>query len=118
MNIAVETQGDRSIRPDQPLARDRPTGKRLENLVASHLLAEFQQADFLGEPPPQRFDWLFEHTLFCAIQPAQRDEYVGALLRWLKPAGNYLAVNYLIPDTDGPPFARSEYLSFRLTATP
>jgi len=24
--------------------------------------------------------------------------------RWLKPGGSYLAVNYLIPDKDGPPF--------------
>ena len=36
--------------------------------------------------------------------PRDRDDYAKAVLRWLKPAGNYLAVNYLIPDTDGPPF--------------
>ena len=42
--------------------------------------------------------------MFCAIQPAVRDRYVEAVLRWLKPGGQYLAVNYLIPDTDGPPF--------------
>jgi len=47
---------------------------------------------------------LFEHTLFCAIQPAERDLYVRAVRRWLKPGGHYLAVNYLIPDRDGPPF--------------
>ena len=50
------------------------------------------------------FDWIFEHTLFCAIQPRQRDDYVRAVTRWLKPGGSYLAVNYLIPDKDGPPF--------------
>lgn len=27
-----------------------------------------------------------------------------AVIRWLKPGGQYLAVNYLIPDTEGPPF--------------
>ena len=27
-----------------------------------------------------------------------------AVLRWLRPDGNYLAVNYLIADEDGPPF--------------
>ena len=68
------------------------------------LNAEFHLADFLGAAPAFRFDWIFEHTLFCAIQPSQRDEYVAAVLRWLKPGGQYLAVNYLIPDTDGPPF--------------
>jgi hypothetical protein len=66
--------------------------------------AEFYVGDFLHDPPPFRFDWIFEHTLFCAIQPAERVEYVRAVSRWLKPRGQYLAVNYLIPDKDGPPF--------------
>jgi SAM-dependent methyltransferase len=65
---------------------------------------QFQLADFLRDEPPQLFDWLFEHTLFCAINPGERDEYVRAILRWLKPGGDYLAVNYFIPDKDGPPF--------------
>ncbi len=68
------------------------------------LRINFLRGDFLRDEPIQQFDWIFEHTLFCAIQPAERDEYVQAVLRWLKPGGNYLAVNYLIPDTDGPPF--------------
>lgn len=75
-----------------------------EATVAAGLKAEFQIADFLTTPPPNRFDWVFEHTLFCAIQPAERDQYLKALLQWLKPGGHYLAVNYLIPDKDGPPF--------------
>jgi SAM-dependent methyltransferase len=75
-----------------------------EAASAAGLSAKFQVGDFLNDAPPQPFDWLFEHTLFCAIQPAQRDEYCQALLRWLKPGGLYLAVNYFIPDTEGPPF--------------
>jgi len=75
-----------------------------EKTKAAGLKAKFQLADFLHDEPPQKFDWLVEHTLFCAIQPDERDDYVRAALRWLKPGGNYLAVNYLIPDTDGPPF--------------
>lgn len=66
--------------------------------------AKIAQTNFLKDPPLDRFDWVFEHTLFCAIQPAQRQAYVAAVLRWLKPTGTYLAVNYLIPDHDGPPF--------------
>ncbi|MEO7299125.1 MAG: methyltransferase domain-containing protein [Verrucomicrobiota bacterium] len=66
--------------------------------------AKFVLGDFLVDEPPQLFDWIFEHTLFCAIDPQRRDDYVNAVLRWLKPGGNYLAVNYLIPDEDGPPF--------------
>ena len=68
------------------------------------LRAEFRLADFLRDEPPFSFDWIFEHTLFCAIDPAARESYVRAVSRWLKPGGQYLAVNYLIPDKDGPPF--------------
>jgi len=75
-----------------------------ERAEAAGLRAAFRQADFLRADPPFRFDWIFEHTLFCAIQPAERDLYRRAVIRWLQPGGNYLAVNYLIPDQDGPPF--------------
>jgi cyclopropane fatty-acyl-phospholipid synthase-like methyltransferase len=68
------------------------------------LSATYQVADFLKDVPPQRFDWLFEHTLYCAINPDQRGDYARAALRWLKDDGQFLAVHYLIPDEDGPPF--------------
>ena len=82
-----------------------PSGIQLaeKKTTQAGLDATFQLADFLHDDPPQKFDWLFEHTLFCAIQVKEREEYVRAVLRWLKPGGNYLAVNYLIPDVDGPP---------------
>ena len=75
-----------------------------ERTQAAGLQATFRLGDFLADTPFETFDWLFEHTCFCAIQPGQREAYVQAVLRWLKPGGHYLAVNYLIPDTDGPPF--------------
>jgi cyclopropane fatty-acyl-phospholipid synthase-like methyltransferase len=75
-----------------------------ERTRAAGLHAKFSLSDILHDSPPQQFDWIFEHTLFCAIQPDQREDYGRALLHWLKPDGNYLAVNYLIPDKDGPPF--------------
>lgn len=83
-----------------------PSGVRLsrEKTAAAGLRAEFIQGDFLTETPPRLFDWVFEHTLFCAIEPARRADYVAAVQRWLKPGGQYLAVNYLIPDKDGPPY--------------
>ena len=55
----------------------------------------FRLADFLRDEPPFQFDWLFEHTLFCAIQPAEWDFIAGGAAG--SPGGNYLAVNYLIP---------------------
>ncbi|MSU62027.1 MAG: methyltransferase domain-containing protein [Pedosphaera sp.] len=75
--------------------------ERIENSGCS---AQVSLGNFLTDNPPERFDWVFEHTLYCAIDPDQRDTYLQAVLRWLKPGGDYLAVNYLIPDTDGPPF--------------
>jgi SAM-dependent methyltransferase len=54
------------------------------------------------------FDWVFEHTCYCAINPARRDEYVAACARALRPGGQFLGIFYLDPaqplPTDGPPF--------------
>ena len=75
-----------------------------ERTAAAGLKADFRQGNFLEGEPFARFDWLFEHTLFCAIDPARRDDYVKAALRWLKPDGRYLAVHYMIRDENGPPF--------------
>ena len=93
-----------------------PTAVRLavEKTKPTGLNARFRQADFLRAMPPARFDWLFEHTLFCAIPPDRRDDYVRAVLRWLKPGGSYLAINYfVVDDDDGPPFptTREEQLA-------
>jgi len=54
-------------------------------------------------------DWVWEHTCFCAIDPAHRDEYVAAVASALKPGGHLLGVFYLDPYRDdhqpggGPP---------------
>jgi len=91
-----------------------PSAIRLaeEKTKVSGLKADFALVDFLHDEPPPQFDWLFEHTLFCAIQPEQRDDYVSAVRRWLKPGGNYLAVNYFLCEPDGPPWptTRAELL--------
>lgn len=51
-----------------------------------------------------RFDWVVEHTCFCAIPPARRADYVAAVSRMLKPGGALLAVFFLDPGVDeGPP---------------
>ena len=83
-----------------------PSAIRLaeEKTAAAGLSAQFILGDFLAHAVPGPYDWIFEHTLFCAIDPSRRSDYVTAVLRRLKSGGSYLAVNYLIPDTDGPPF--------------
>jgi len=52
------------------------------------------------------FDWVWEHTLFCAIAPAGRPLYVHGTASALKPGGRLLAIFYLNPDNDeeGPPY--------------
>jgi SAM-dependent methyltransferase len=90
-----------------------PSAIRLsrEKTAAAGLNATFTQFDFLHGEPPQKFDWLFEHTLFCAIKPEERPAYVSAVLNWLKPGGNYLAVNYFLCEPGPPwPTTREEQL--------
>lgn len=83
-----------------------PSAIRLceERTRAAGLTARFQAGNFLDDPATETFDWVFEHTLFCAINPSRRNDYVAAVQRRLKPGGNFLAVHYMIRDTEGPPF--------------
>lgn len=74
--------------------------------------------DFLNCPGMLKggFDWIFEHTCFCAIEPSRRRDYVKACIHCLRPGGRLLAVFYLEtgdPPDVGPPFAtdREEILS-------
>ena len=87
-----------------------PSAIRLaaEKTAAAGLRTSFRQSDFLKDAPEQTFDWLFEHTLYCAIDPSQRDEYVRAVERWLRPDGQFLAVHYMIRDKEGPPFGSQQ----------
>ncbi|MEM7602059.1 MAG: methyltransferase domain-containing protein [Verrucomicrobiota bacterium] len=43
------------------------------------------------------FDWVWEHTCFCAIEPEMRDLYVESVHRALKPSGQLLGVFYRDP---------------------
>lgn len=59
------------------------------------------------------FDWVFEHTCFCAIHPDDRPRYVRAVRRLLKPNGRFLGVFFLNPwdpgeKPDGPPFGTGQ----------
>ena len=69
--------------------------------------------DLFALSPAMRgsFDWVFEHTCFCAIDPERRGDYVSALASALRPGGRVLAVFYMNPDMDsresGPPFGTS-----------
>lgn len=52
------------------------------------------------------FDAIWEHTCFCAIEPATREQYARSAARALRPGGRLIGVFYLDPDhdEDGPPY--------------
>lgn len=70
----------------------------------------YEVADLFALPAHLRgkFDWVWEHTCFCAIDPSQRVAYVAAVAGALRPGGHLLGVFYLDPGNDhpdeGPPF--------------
>lgn len=51
----------------------------------------------LPEGMLEAFDWVFEHTCFCAIDPDLRDDYVRAVWTALKPGGQLLGIFYFDP---------------------
>jgi len=61
--------------------------------------------DFLAGVAPGPFDWIFEHTCFCAIEPVMRSAYARSAAEALAPEGCLLAIFYRDPDhVGGPPF--------------
>jgi methyl halide transferase len=74
---------------------------RIDGLRVTYRRGDFLKLDarYRG-----RFDWIFEHTCFCAIDPAWRDRYVLATATTLKRGGYLLGVFYNIQPKSGPPF--------------
>jgi methyl halide transferase len=72
--------------------------------------ASFLVGDFFRLPSEMTgsFDWLVEHTCFCAIEPEWRPDYVLAASSALRTGGKIFGIFYLNPHTEsGPPFAVS-----------
>lgn len=66
----------------------------------------YEQANLFDLPTSWagRFDWVVEHTCFCAIPPIRRSDYLQAITRVLKPGGHYLGIFYMNPAApQGPP---------------
>jgi len=55
--------------------------------------------EFVGE-----FDYVVEHTCFCAIAPSQREDYVKLVHSILKPQGELIALFWAHNRAGGPPF--------------
>jgi methyl halide transferase len=71
------------------------------------LSAEFLERDIFALVPEfgQRFDYVLEHTCFCAIDLALRPQYVELVSTLLRPAGKLLAIFFTHDRPGGPPFA-------------
>ncbi len=70
------------------------------------LSAQFLQRDIfeLGQEFTDRFDYVLEHTCFCAIDPAQRLAYVSLVQSILKPQGELIALFWAHTRPGGPPY--------------
>jgi hypothetical protein len=66
---------------------------------------EYLVADLFNLPSAlhSSFDWIVEHTCFCAIDPALRPAYAAAVAGALKPSGGLFGIFYLDPDRDRQP---------------
>jgi methyl halide transferase len=87
------------------------------NLAQARALnAQFLQRDIfdLAAEFPHGFDYVLEHTCFCAIDPTLRSSYVQLVKKLLRPQGQLIALFYTHQRLGGPPFGikPSEILDF------
>lgn len=76
-------------------------------------VAQFEQANIFeladpASPYANRFDYVLEHTCFCAILPQERAAYAQSATHLLKPGGYLIGVFWEHSATDGPPFSTSK----------
>ncbi len=78
---------------------------------ASQSNLQFMQADALKLPSSfdSQFDIVFEHTLYCAIDPEERNEIVRSWRRALTENGFLLGIFEVHSSRTGPPFGGSEW---------
>lgn len=81
--------------------------KNLSLPSGTNKAVSFIQGDFFQPPSDciESFDWLVEHTCFCAIEPRLRADYVHAAASVLQRDGKIFGIFYLNPEAEfGPPF--------------
>lgn len=71
---------------------------------------QFRKADIFtladpALPDASQFDYVLEHTCFCAILPERRIDYARTASNLLKPGGYLIGVFWEHGDKDGPPFS-------------
>lgn len=77
------------------------------------LKGKVHEADFFKfsrlESSLGAFDYVFEHTLFCALRPSQRKSLVSAWSRVLREEGALIGIFYMGLRREGPPFGVTEF---------
>jgi SAM-dependent methyltransferase len=90
-----------------------PSAVREAGLLGVSDGLSFQQGDLFNPPKDWlgKFDWIWEHTCFCAIDPMFRARYVESVHALLRHGGRLLATFFIEPALDpgeqGPPFGVS-----------
>jgi methyl halide transferase len=74
--------------------------------------AQIHQGDFFKHEG--RYDLVVEQTLFCAVDPALRQQYADRVSQLLKPQGKLIGVLFNREFESGPPYGgtKGEYLSY------
>ena len=77
-----------------------------ERAAAAGVRVEAVPIDVLAPPASwaNAFDWVFEHTCYCAIAPWRRDAYIQAMAKVLKPGGKLVGVFFTHGEAGGPPY--------------
>lgn len=72
---------------------------------------KFIQADIFNMPEKYfgYFDLVFEHTLYCAIDPAKRNDLVKVYKTMLADGGHLLGIFFTIDNYEKPPFGGTEW---------
>lgn len=73
---------------------------------AREIPAQFLQKDIfaLETEFSNSFDYVLEHTCFCAIDPSLRSQYVEVVKSILRPGGKLIGLFYTHKRPGGPPF--------------
>lgn len=78
----------------------------------SNLKIQWVQSDVFklrAEQFHQQFDVVFEHTLFCAVNPTKRNELISVWKKCLAPGGQLIAILFCMDRVSAPPFGGSEW---------
>lgn len=76
------------------------------NAQSRNLNLQFLQRNIFELEPEfdHSFDYVLEHTCFCAIDPALRSQYVQVVRQLLRPEGKLIALFFTHSRDGGPPF--------------